>query len=92
MRVHGERFVNDKRSPTTMDKLVCPHCGHDKSQVSNSRPSASYILRYRKCGSCSKMWATYEVAYDGLSMLLRKQVPRLRVSRQKEKLERMEGL
>lgn len=42
--------------------MRCPFCGHDETQVKDSRPSedASSIRRRRNCPSCGGRFTTYE--------------------------------
>ena len=42
--------------------MLCPFCGHDDSQVKDSRPSddGSAIRRRRSCGNCGQRFTTIE--------------------------------
>lgn len=42
--------------------MLCPFCGHDDSQVKDSRPSedGSTIRRRRSCGNCGQRFTTIE--------------------------------
>lgn len=42
--------------------MRCPFCGHDDTQVKDSRPSedGSAIRRRRECGSCDARFTTFE--------------------------------
>lgn len=40
--------------------MMCPHCGHKKSRVTNTDDRDEYILRYRMCLKCAKPWTTIE--------------------------------
>ncbi len=42
--------------------MRCPFCGHDDSQVKDSRPTEdnSAIRRRRSCPACSARWTTFE--------------------------------
>ena len=43
--------------------MVCIHCGHKKTQVTNSRPhkSAASVWRRRFCPNCQNTVTTYEM-------------------------------
>jgi len=42
--------------------MRCPFCGHDDSQVKDSRPTedGAAIRRRRFCGACGSRWTTFE--------------------------------
>ncbi len=42
--------------------MKCPHCGHDDSQVKDSRPTddGAAIRRRRQCESCGERFTTFE--------------------------------
>jgi hypothetical protein len=40
--------------------MNCPHCGHDKSLVTETRARAEADLRYRICKSCAQTFTTLE--------------------------------
>ena len=42
--------------------MRCPFCGHDDSQVKDSRPAedGAAIRRRRFCGACGSRWTTFE--------------------------------
>lgn len=40
--------------------MNCPHCGHDKSRVTDTRPRAAADLRYRICLGCGRKFSTLE--------------------------------
>lgn len=44
--------------------MECPFCGHDKTEVADSRPTyaSSQVWRRRRCLKCSKIFTTYEKA------------------------------
>ena len=41
---------------------ACPHCGHTKNRVYNSRPASLGYRTWRRrlCASCGKRWSTVE--------------------------------
>ena len=43
--------------------MKCPHCGHDESKVTDSRPvdENSSIKRRRECLKCQSRFTTYEI-------------------------------
>ena len=41
--------------------MNCPKCGHDKSDVTDSRPDDAIIRRKRKCRGCRHIWRTLEI-------------------------------
>lgn len=41
--------------------MNCPHCGHDKSAVRDSREMDGYLRRRRTCQQCARRFTTYEV-------------------------------
>ena len=45
------------------DKMKCPSCGYDKSEVIDSRPveDGASIRRRRECRKCQKRFTTYEI-------------------------------
>ena len=45
------------------DKLACPHCGHGRSLVTDSRPSidGTRIDRARVCDACLQKFFTVEI-------------------------------
>jgi len=43
-----------------MGGLVCPKCGHEKSDVVDCRPFAAGFRRRRECQLCGHRWTTYE--------------------------------
>jgi hypothetical protein len=40
--------------------MMCPHCGHEESRVTETRASAEYDRRIRICRGCSKTFQTIE--------------------------------
>lgn len=40
--------------------MMCPHCGHEESRVTETRASAEYDRRIRICRGCSKNFQTIE--------------------------------
>lgn len=40
--------------------MRCPYCGHDASQVKDSRPSDDNIRRRRQCEACGGRFTTFE--------------------------------
>ena len=40
--------------------MKCPHCGHEKSRVTDTRPRPEADLRYRRCANCNKPFTTIE--------------------------------
>lgn len=58
-------------------KPGCPHCGHHKSSVVETRPagflgsSVRMLKRTRSCAGCGHVWATVEVATADLKALAR---------------------
>lgn len=40
--------------------MMCPHCGHDKSRVTDTEARHDHILRYRICAKCAKKFTTIE--------------------------------
>lgn len=40
--------------------MKCPHCGHEKSRVSDTRTRPEADLRYRRCAHCGKAFTTLE--------------------------------
>lgn len=41
--------------------FICPHCGHDKCAVTNTRWADNAQFRSRKCLGCRKTFPTYEM-------------------------------
>jgi transcriptional repressor NrdR len=65
--------------------MRCPFCGHDDSQVVDSRssPDASSIRRRRKCPSCDKRFTTYERVDLKMPRLVKKDGNRMEFERDK---------
>ena len=40
--------------------MICPHCGHPESRVSETRPSTEFDKRVRHCRNCAKTFTTIE--------------------------------
>lgn len=40
--------------------MNCPHCGHDKTVVAETRPNGTETLRYRRCTKCGRRFTTME--------------------------------
>ena len=40
--------------------MNCPHCGHDKSRITDTEARDDSILRYRMCRGCGRTYATIE--------------------------------
>ena len=65
--------------------MRCPFCGHDDTQVVDSRSSteASAIRRRRKCPSCDKRFTTYERVELRMPRLVKKDGSRTDFDRDK---------
>ncbi len=65
--------------------MRCPFCGHDDTQVVDSRSSteASAIRRRRKCPSCDKRFTTYERVDLKMPRLVKKDGSRMEFDRDK---------
>ena len=65
--------------------MRCPFCGHDDTQVVDSRSSteASSIRRRRKCPSCDKRFTTYERVNLKMPRLVKKDGSRAEFDREK---------
>lgn len=44
--------------------MICPSCGHDKTDVVDSRPTIDSVRRRRRCMGCKHQWTTMEVAIE----------------------------
>ncbi len=40
--------------------MKCPHCGHDKSRVTDTENKVDAVLRYRMCLGCAKKFTSLE--------------------------------
>ena len=40
--------------------MICPHCSHPESRVTETRASDSYDKRVRICRNCAKTFVTIE--------------------------------
>ena len=65
--------------------MRCPFCGHEDTQVVDSRstPEASSIRRRRKCPSCGKRFTTYERVDLKMPRLVKKDGGRVEFDRDK---------
>jgi transcriptional repressor NrdR len=65
--------------------MRCPFCGHEDTQVVDSRssPDASSIRRRRKCPSCDKRFTTYERVDLKMPRLVKKDGSRVEFDREK---------
>jgi transcriptional repressor NrdR len=65
--------------------MRCPFCGHEDTQVVDSRSSteASAIRRRRKCPSCDKRFTTYERIDLKMPRLVKKDGSRVEFDREK---------
>lgn len=65
--------------------MRCPFCGHEDTQVVDTRssPEASAIRRRRKCPSCDKRFTTYERIDLKLPRLVKKDGSRVEFDREK---------
>ena len=65
--------------------MRCPFCGHDDTQVVDSRSSteASAIRRRRKCPACDKRFTTYERVDLKMPRLVKKDGSRVEFDREK---------
>lgn len=65
--------------------MRCPFCGHEDTQVVDSRssPEASAIRRRRKCPSCDKRFTTYERVDLKMPRLVKKDGNRMEFERDK---------
>lgn len=65
--------------------MRCPFCGHDDTQVVDTRSSteASAIRRRRKCPACEKRFTTYERVDLKLPRLVKKDGSRVEFDREK---------
>jgi len=65
--------------------MRCPFCGHEDTQVVDSRSSteASAIRRRRKCPSCGKRFTTYERVDLKMPRLVKKDGSRVEFDREK---------
>ena len=65
--------------------MRCPFCGHEDTQVVDSRSSteASSIRRRRKCPSCEKRFTTYERIDLKMPRLVKKDGSRAEFDREK---------
>jgi transcriptional repressor NrdR len=65
--------------------MRCPFCGHEDTQVVDSRssPEASAIRRRRKCPACDKRFTTYERVDLKMPRLVKKDGNRMEFDREK---------
>jgi len=65
--------------------MRCPFCGHEDSQVVDTRsnPDANVIRRRRKCPSCDKRFTTYERVDLKMPRLIKKDGNRTDYDREK---------
>ena len=54
--------------------MKCPHCGHDESKVTDSRPvdENSSIKRRRECLKCQSRFTTYEIIETVQPIIIKK--------------------
>ncbi len=54
--------------------MKCPHCGHDESKVTDSRPvdENSSIKRRRECLKCQSRFTTYEIIESVQPIVIKK--------------------
>ncbi|MFZ2988881.1 transcriptional regulator NrdR [Ideonella sp.] len=54
--------------------MRCPYCGHDETQVSETRESdeGDVVRRRRKCTGCDKRFTTYERAEIALPAIVKR--------------------
>ena len=50
--------------------MKCPHCGHEESKVTDSRPVEESIKRRRECLKCQARFTTYETIENINNLLL----------------------
>lgn len=45
--------------------LICPACGSDRNDCTDSRPNVIGVRRRRRCVDCAERFTTYEVLVQG---------------------------
>ena len=65
--------------------MICPFCGHDETQVKDSRPSEdnSSIRRRRQCPACAASFTTFERVQLRELMVIKKDETRTTFEREK---------
>ncbi len=65
--------------------MKCPFCGHDETQVIETRVSeeGGFIRRRRRCGACDKRFTTYERPDVNFPAIVKKDVRRIDYERGK---------
>lgn len=52
--------------------MKCPHCGHEESKVTDSRPVEESIKRRRECLKCQARFTTYETIENIQPIVIKK--------------------
>ena len=52
--------------------MKCPHCGHEESKVTDSRPVEESIKRRRECLKCQARFTTYETIENVQPIVVKK--------------------
>lgn len=72
--------------------MNCPQCGHEKTEVRDSRPYGETIRRRRRCHACAHRFSTYEILQEEYDVIAASDTNALkRVGRAAAELQRVLG-
>ena len=75
-----------KESSTTgsrIQRVLCPYCAADSTQVIDTRPIPDGVRRRRECGECGERFTTYERVEEPRLDVIKRDGRRERFDRQK---------